>query len=152
MTKRTLKQMALLLCLSVALTACKEKVEIVEVVRAIKTITVSEQAEKQIFKFSGLVSAVDSSGLSFEVGGQVVSVEVDIGDSVKKDQVLAVLDTEPYELDVDANQAALTKARDNVAKTKAEYQRQKRIFEQGAGAQRFLEVAEYRYKASNTSS
>jgi RND family efflux transporter MFP subunit len=148
MTKQTLKRMVGLLCISVALTACKEKVEIVEVVRAIKTITVSEQATEKIFKFSGLVAAVDSSGLSFQVGGQVELVKVDIGDRVKKGQVLAVLDPEPYLLKVAEINAELAKSRDNVSKTKAEYERQKRIFEQGAGAERFVETSEYNYKAA----
>ena len=150
MTKQTFKQMVWLLCLAVALTACKEKTEIVEVVRSIKTITVKEQAREKIFKFSGVVAAVDSSGLSVQVGGQVISVEVDIGDRVAKDQVLAVLDPEPYQLDVDAIKAELIKAKDNVAKSKAEYERQKRIFKQGAGAQRFVEVSEYEYKAARS--
>jgi len=77
-------------------------------------------------------------------------VEVDIGDRVTKDQVLAVLDPEPYQLDVDAIQAELVKARDNVDKTLSEYERQKRIFEQGAGAERFVEVTEYEYKAAKS--
>jgi multidrug efflux system membrane fusion protein len=148
MTKQTFKQMIWLLCLSFALTACKEKTEIVEVVRSIKTVTVSKQEGEKIFKFSGLVAAVDSSGLSFEVGGQVKLVEVDIGDSVKKKQVLAVLDPEPYQLDADAVMAELRKARDNVDKTNSEHERQKRIFKQGAGAQRFVEVSEFEYKAA----
>jgi RND family efflux transporter MFP subunit len=142
--------MVWLLCISVALTACKEKTKTIEVVRAIKTITVKEQAAEQILKFSGLVAAVDSSGLSFEVGGQVESVKVDIGDQVKNGQVLAMLDPEPYQLEVDAIQAEHAKARDNVAKTKAEYERQKRIFEQGAGAERFVEVTEYNHKAARS--
>jgi len=150
MSKQTFKRMVWLLCLFVALTACKEKTEIIEVVRSIKTITVSEQPADKIFKFSGQVAAVDSSGLSFQVGGQVESVEVDIGDRVKKGQVLAVLDPEPYKLDVDATEAELVKARDNVTKTKAEYERQKRIFEQGAGAERYVEVTEYQYKAAKS--
>ena len=150
MIKQTFKSMVWLLCISVALTACKEKTEIIEVIRSIKTITVKEQATEQIFKFSGLVAAVDSSGLSFQVGGQVEAVEVDIGDRVKKDQVLAVLDPEPYQLDVDAITAELVKARDNVSRTKAEYERQKRISEQGAGAKRFVEVSEYNYKAAKS--
>ena len=150
MTKQTLKRMVWLLCISVALTACKEKTEIIEEVRSIKTITVSEQAAEKIFKFSGLVAAVDSSGLSFQVGGQVESVEVDIGDHVKKGQVLAVLDPEPYQLEVDAIKAELIKARDNVTKTKAEYERHKRIFEQGAGAERFVEIAEYNFKSARS--
>jgi len=122
----------------------------VEVIRPIKTMTVSEQPAIQIRKFSGQVAAVDSSGLSFEVGGQVKSVEVDIGDRVKKAEVLAVLDPEPYELDVDAAEAELIKARDHVTQTKAEYERQKRIYDQGAGAERYVEVAEYNYKAANS--
>ncbi|CAB1085005.1 Probable Co/Zn/Cd efflux system membrane fusion protein [Olavius algarvensis Delta 1 endosymbiont] len=150
MTKQTFILMVWLLCISVALTGCKEKTEIVEVVRAIKTITVREQAAEKIFKFSGQVAAVDSSGLSFQVGGQVASVEVDIGDRVKKEQVLAVLDPEPYQLELDAINAELVKARDNVAKSKAEYERQKRIFKQGAGAKRFVEVSEYEYKAARS--
>ncbi|MEE4265125.1 MAG: efflux RND transporter periplasmic adaptor subunit [Desulfobacteraceae bacterium] len=148
MTKKTFKRMVWLFCINAALTACKNEVEIVEVVRSIKTMTVSDQPAEKIFKFSGQVAAVDSSGLSFQVGGQVESVEVDIGDRVKKGQVLAVLDPEPYELEVDAAQAELVKARENITKTKAEYERQKNIFEQGAGAARYVEVAEYNYKAA----
>ncbi len=148
MNKRTLKRMVWLFCIAAVLTACKEKPEIVEVIRAIKTITIKEQPAEQIRKFAGQVAAVDSSGLSFEVGGQVKAVEVDIGDRVKKGEMLAVLDPEPYQLDVDAIQAELVKAGDNVTKTKAEYERQKQIFEQGAGAQRYVEVAEYNYKAA----
>ena len=150
MTKQTLKRLVWLLCISFALMACKEKPEIIEVVRSIKTITISEQATEKIFKFSGVVAAVDSSGLSFQVGGQVISVEVDIGDRVTKDQELAVLDPEPYQLDVDAIKAELIKAKDNVAKTKAEFERQKRIFKEGAGAERFVEVSEYEYKAARS--
>jgi RND family efflux transporter MFP subunit len=140
--------MVWLLCISFAFTACKEKTQIVEVVRAIKTITVSEQPTEQIFKFSGLVAAVDSSDLSFQVSGQVASVEVDIGDRVEKGQVLAVLDPEPYQLEVDKMKADLIKAKDNVTTTKAEYERQQRIYEQGAGAKKALEVSEYNYKAA----
>jgi RND family efflux transporter MFP subunit len=150
MTKQTLKPMIGLLCLAFALTACKEKTEIIEVVRAIKTITVSEQATEQIRKFSGLVAAVDSSSLSFQVGGQVETVKVDIGDRVEKGQVLAVLDDEPYRLEVDAAQAELVKSRANVVNTRAEAERQKRVFDQGAGAKSDLDAAEYNYKAARS--
>jgi RND family efflux transporter MFP subunit len=77
-------------------------------------------------------------------------VEVDIGDRVKKGQVLAVLDPETYLLRVAEIKAELVKARDNVTKTKAEYERQKRIFEEGAGAKRHVEVSEYNYKSARS--
>ena len=150
MMKQTLKRVVWLLCISVALTACKDKVEIIEAVRSIKTMTVSEQATEKILKFPGFVAAVDSSDLSFEVGGLVASVKVDIGDQVKKGQVLAVLDPESYKLEVISINADLIKARDKVTQTKAQYNREKRIFDQGAGVQSRLDVAEYQYKASGS--
>ena len=48
MTKQTLKWMIWLLCISFALTPCKEKTAIIEVIRAIKTIT--KNLERQLKK------------------------------------------------------------------------------------------------------
>ena len=119
-------------------------------IRAIKTITVSEQATGRLRDFSGVAEAADSSSISFEVSGNVQEVSVDVGDRITKGQVLATLDPEPYQLTVDEIKAELIKARDNVTKTEAEYNRQKRIFEQGAGAQRRVEVAEFNFKAAKS--
>jgi RND family efflux transporter MFP subunit len=150
MTKKLFNPIVWLIWISVALTACKEEPKIVEEIRAIKTITVKEQATEKIRKLSGIVAAVDSSGLSFEVGGRVEVVKVDIGDRVKKGQVLAELDPETYLLKLAEVKAELVKAKDNVTKTKAEYERQQRIYEQGAGAERYVEVSEYQYKSARS--
>jgi RND family efflux transporter MFP subunit len=140
-----------LLALTAALTACKQETEVPEVVRTIKTITVSEADFGQALKLSGLVAAIDTSDLSFQVGGQIEIVNVDIGDVVKKDKILAELDPEPYQLEVDKIAAQLGRARDDVVTSQAEYERQKRIYEQGAGAKRYLDVAENQYKAAKSS-
>ena len=136
--------------ISIAITACTEKPEIVEQIRAIKTITVSEVTTEQIRKFSGVVHATDSSNLSFEVSGRVVAVKVDIGNRVKKGQVLAVLDKEPYRLNVDAAQAELVRAQAQVVNTEAEYKRQERVYRQGAGAKSRLDSARYNYDAAKS--
>ena len=137
--------------LLLAVSACREEPPPPpERIRAIKTITVSEQATGKLRDFSGVVEAADSSSISFEVAGNVQEVRVDVGDRIKKGQVLAALDPEPYELTVAEIKAELVKARDNVTKTEAEYNRQKRIFEQGAGAQRRVEVSEFNYKAAKS--
>ncbi len=151
MTRIMSKWMVWVFCLSVSLTACKEKTEVTEVVRTIKTIAVSEQIFGQAIKLSGLVAAIDSSDLSFQVGGQIEIINVDIGDQVKKGDVIAVLDTEPYQLEVDKITAELRRTKDDVVTSQAEYERQKRIFEQGAGAQRYLDVAENQYKSTKSS-
>ncbi len=137
--------------LLVAVSACREAPPPPpERIRAIKTITVSEQASGKLRDFSGVVEAADSSSVSFEVAGNVQEVRVNVGDRIKKGQVLATLDPEPYQLTAAEIKAELVKARDNVTKTEAEYNRQKRIFEQGAGAQRRVEVSEFNYKAAKS--
>lgn len=150
MMKQTLKRLVWLLCISVALPACKDKVEVIDAVRSIKTMTVSEHAKEQILRFPGVVAAVDSSDLSFEVAGLVASVKVDIGNQVKKGDVLAVLDPESYKLEMKAINADLIKARDKVAQSKSQYDREKRIYDQGAGVKSRLDMAEYVYKASRS--
>jgi len=147
---RLLVKILFLAIIGGAVTACKEKTEIVEQVRSLKTITVSELATGQIHKVSGIVRATDSADLSFEVSGKVETVDVDVGDPVRKGQLLAVLNKEPYRLDVDAAQAELEKAKANVVNTKEEYDRQERVYSQGAGAKSKLEQAKYNYDAARS--
>jgi RND family efflux transporter MFP subunit len=137
--------------LIVLMSSCKDDRQDTEHIRPIKTITVKDAAAGKVRKFSGIVKATEYSRLSFEVGGMVQSVQVDIGDHVEKEQQLAVLDDEPYRLEVDAAQAELDKAIANEVNTKAEYERQQRVFEQGAGTQNKLDQAKYDYDAALSS-
>ena len=83
---------------SLVLAACgEEPPEVAEQIRAIKTITITQLATGQERRYSGIVQATDSSSLSFQVSGNVKSVAVERGERVTKGQVLAALDTKPYE-------------------------------------------------------
>ncbi len=53
---------------------------------------------------SGAIAAQVQQDLSFRAGGQIADLSVDVGDHVKKDQVLAHLD--PRELQANADLAA----------------------------------------------
>ena len=114
------------------LTGCEEeKSDIVPLVRAIKTYTVTEVASGQTRKFSGKVYATDSSTLSFHVGGNVTEMRVKQGDQVEKDQVLAVVDKQPYQLDVQSAEADLQKARANIKQARQEFERQETLYKKG---------------------
>lgn len=121
--------------------ACSEQPEVPEQIRALKTYTVSEIADGQLRKFPGIVKATDSSVLSFEVSGKVKQVDVDIGDSVTKGQILAVLDKEPYRLDVQAAEAELAKARADYKNQKQQHQRVQELAGKGWASQAHLDSA-----------
>jgi len=114
-------------------------------------MTVEEAPVGKIRRFAGIVRSTEFSQLSFDVGGLISSIYVDIGAHVKKGQVLAVLDEEPYRLEVDAARAELDKAQASIVNMKAEYERQLRVFEQGAGTQSRVDQAKYDYDAAHSS-
>jgi hypothetical protein len=60
----------LLVASALLLVGCEEEqVEVMENIRAIKTITVADLGSGQLRRFPGVVEAVDTSSVSFEVGG-----------------------------------------------------------------------------------
>jgi len=105
-----------------------------ERIRAIKTITVAEMGSDQVRKFSGVVEAVDSSFLAFEVSGNVKEVRVKVGDRMKKGQVLATLDKRTFRLDVQAAEAAVERAKVQLADKKNDLDRYQRISKMDPGA------------------
>ncbi len=131
----TPKKLILALSVALLLVACgKEPPAPVERIRAIKTITVEERASGQVRKYSGVVEPVDKSSLSFEVAGNVKDVNVDVGEEITKDQVIATLDTQTFELDVEAAQANLRRARAQLTEKEAEYNRYRTVNEESPGA------------------
>ena len=91
---------------------CQEEVpKPVEQIRAIKTITVSEKTSSPLRKFSGVVEAVDSSVLAFEVPGNVNEVLVKVGDRVEKGQTIALLNERKFLLLLQAAEAAVERAK-----------------------------------------
>jgi RND family efflux transporter MFP subunit len=128
---------------------CGKKEKPVEQIRSIKTMTVSAQATGQLRKFSGVVFAVNYSYLSFEdVSGRIIKLNVDIGDKVKKGDILAVVDKQKYQLDVKDAQAKLKEATAKLVKANADYEREKELFKHDASFQQRLDTRKFQYEAA----
>ena len=117
------------------ISACRqEPPPLPERTRAIKTITISEQASGRLRTFSGVVEAADRSSISFEVSGNVREVRVDVGDRITKGQVLAVLDKRTYNLNVRSAEAEVGRAKVQLADKRNDLDRFQRINKQDPGA------------------
>ena len=115
--------------------SCSEEVpKPIERIRAIKTITVNEKTPGLVRKFSGVVEAVDSSTLAFEVSGNVKEVRVKVGDRVEKGQTIAVLDERTFRLDLQAAEASVERAKVQLADKKNDRERFRRIAKMDSGA------------------
>lgn len=112
--------------------ACDEEPpERAERVRAIKPYYVVEPAGGDVRRYSGTISASNSSDLSFAVDGTVKTVEVNKGDRVTKGQVLATIDPKPFALNVQAARAEVNAAQAEANNKKAELGRQRQLFKRG---------------------
>lgn len=120
---------------AVLLSACQQEVaEPPARIRAVKTITVGEQASDALRNFPGTVQPVETSNISFEVEGVIDEMRVEVGDRFKKGQVLAVLDKKPYELNVESARAASSRARAQFEEKQSAYDRERRIQDEDPGA------------------
>lgn len=142
---------AILVAVSTALllTACDDAPpEQAERVRAIKPYYVTEPAGGDVRRYSGTVSAANTSALSFAVGGTVQTVTVNQGDRVTEGQVLATLDAKPFELDVQAQQSQEATAQAEFDNRRVELDRQRQLFERGWVARAAYDQAVAAFEAS----
>jgi len=133
----------------VMLNGCGKKKEIVPSIRSIKYTIANERASFQMRKFSGIIFAVNYAYMSFEdISGRVSEVKVDIGDMVKKGQVMAVMNKERFKLALKTAEAGLSKAKANLVMAIADYEREKKLFKKDASFQRRLDARKFQYKAA----
>lgn len=133
-----------------SLTACEEDAPagVEERVRAIKSFVVSERAGADLRRFSGSLVASDTSGLAFPVSGTVQTVTVVEGDRVEAGQVLATLDTTPFDLNVQAAQAELSSAKARFSEMEADLARQRQLFDKGWVARAAIDQAQAAYDSA----
>jgi RND family efflux transporter MFP subunit len=137
--------------LAAGLAACEREAPTVpEQVRAIRAFTVTDAANGQVRSFSGVIEASETSALSFQVGGNVHEVRVNQGDTVRAQQVLAILDTEPYRLNVQAAEAELARARADLAQARSDYERHQRLIAQRAVSQVQFEAARRNFQSAES--
>lgn len=114
------------------LAACEEQAVAPEVsVRAIKTHVVSERAGEQSRRIAGLTEAAVVTDLAFESSGRMTEINVDIGDAIAKEQMIAKLDPEPFTLRISTSRGQLVDAQAKLADATAKFAQQKELYEQG---------------------
>jgi RND family efflux transporter MFP subunit len=131
------------------LAACSEAPpEVVEKPRPIKTFVVSEAAGGTLRKYTGVIEASTTAALSFPIGGTVQEVLFSVGDTVAQGDILARLDSEPVDLEVQAAEADLQRALADLAAKQGDLDRQKTLFDKDWVAAAAVEKAQAAYDSA----
>lgn len=138
-----LRSILLGLCVVTTLTACskEEPKDTAEVIRPIRSIQVGANEALAERKFPGRAEASDSVTLAFEVSGKLNEVKINVGDRVKKDDILASLDARDFKNVLDQSKAELKR-------TKAQFERMKNALADNAVSRQDVTNAEAAYESA----
>ena len=129
-----------LICASLALiliNGCGRKAhqEARQMVRPVRTMTVGVSPESRGRAFPGQAEANEEAELSFRVGGSLIELSANVGDKVKKGQVLANLDPTDFQVRLRDAEAELSSAEANLEVANVMLTRTRNLFEKRAGPQ-----------------
>ncbi|WP_244492034.1 efflux RND transporter periplasmic adaptor subunit [Aureimonas sp. AU12] len=123
---------ALALVLAALLTGCGPAEQPpAQVPELVKVLAVRFEPVSRAISLTGTVAARVESDLSFRVAGRVARRNVDVSDHVKAGDVLATLETQEQESDVESAEATLRSAEATLTQAETNFARQRRLFEGG---------------------
>ncbi len=133
------------------LTGCSDPVEtFTEVTRPIEWTQVQQSSFDQVRRLSGTLYPVESTNLSFEVGGKVEWVKAKLGDEVKQGDGLAQLDQRSFNLSRQSAKANLRKAYALLSETKNEFQRYAKLSKKGLASKSAYDSAKSAYESASS--
>ncbi|MEP4035759.1 efflux RND transporter periplasmic adaptor subunit [Pseudophaeobacter sp.] len=126
MTKKNiLSALAMLLALTTPVMAQ-------DVVRGLKTVLIEEVDTTISRRYPSVLVPADVSTMSFEVGGKLNEVTLDIGQSIRTGDVLASLDETSFQLDLQRAHASVEQAQAQFDSASETLARQKTLLERGS--------------------
>jgi RND family efflux transporter MFP subunit len=99
-------------------------------------VTVAQPIQQEVvnyLEFTGTTRAYEEADIQARVAGFLQSMHFIPGTQVKKGDLLFVIDPKEYQAELNASMAELKAARAMHHRSKIEYERAKRVFDQGAG-------------------
>jgi RND family efflux transporter MFP subunit len=110
------------------------------------TVAVQYREVAQSYNADGVVEAARQSTVSAQIAGRVKEILFDVGDTVKKGQIILRIDEREAAQAVAGSQAQLMQAQVAMQKTKSDYERARQLFTQKFISQAALDKAQADYK------
>lgn len=121
------------------LSACGKPVAPPEPLRPVKTVRVAMEAGEAVLSLPGEVRARYEAPLAFRVGGKIIECKANLGDTVRRGQLLARLEPNDYQLAAQAGAAGEAEARSASVLADAELARYRNLREKGFASAAMLD-------------
>lgn len=114
----------------------------------LETVSVCRQESALVHSAEGVVEAVRQSTVSAQIPGRIVELLFDVGDTVRKGQVIARIDESEVAQSLAESRALVAQAQTGLENARASYERTLRLFERKFVSQAALDKAEAEFKAA----
>jgi len=118
------------LCLATIISACHQPTEETAAPRPVWVMSVGSTASSIEASYTGEVKSRYESNIGFRIAGKIISRAVNVGDPVKKGQLIAQLDPNDTRLNAQAAQADVQTAQANLTLAQAELARRQQLYSQ----------------------
>ena len=114
----------------------------------LQTATVQYREVEQTYAAEGVVEAVKQSTVAAQISGRVVAVNFDVGDRVKKGQVIVRIDPAEVNQTYAASQAQIAQAEATLRNAKSQFERTQKLVEQKFMSAAAMDKAQADYQAA----
>ena len=114
------------------LSACSHDAPPAETLRPVRTVELQYESAREVSRYFGSVQARHEVDQAFRVGGKVLERRVDVGQSVREGDVLAVLDDVDYRLSEEAARQQLEAATARARQAESDWQRMQALKADGS--------------------
>jgi len=116
--------------------------------KELKSAIVEVRELELAYTAEALVEAVRQSTVSAQIAGRIVELRFDVGDAVKKGEVIVRIDERAATRALEASEAQVREAQAALANARASYERSKQLLAQRFISQAALDQTESAYKAA----
>ena len=112
------------------------------------TTVVEYREVDEIYTAEGIVEAVKQSTVSAQISGRIVEVRFDVGDFVRKGEIIVRIDEREVSDALASSQAQIAQAQAALQNAKAHYERTQQLFRQSFVSQAALDTALSQFQAA----
>ncbi|KDE70555.1 RND transporter [Fusobacterium necrophorum DAB] len=144
----TKKWISIFLISSFCFLSCGKKEE-EERIRPVKIQEIGRESSEEItLEYPASIQAKQETVLSFQVAGKVENIFVNVGDFVKKGQILAKLEEQDYNLNMEANRQKFEASRAVAENARLQFERVKTLYQNNAIAKKEYDTVLSQYKSA----
>lgn len=141
----------LTVAISTTISGCMDdSVSVEPLVRGVKTLEITSTQNTSVRRYPSVLQPSDNTVLSFEISGKMRQHDVDVGQLVKKGEVLFSLDQRSLEIAVDSARASLDQTKATALNAASEFERQKTLFDRKLVSRASLDRAKTTHSTSKS--